>query len=480
MLQSMSFKVALANNGEDGINAVRQADKAGQPIELILMDWQMPGMDGLETARQIMGITALHKIPKIIMVTVHGRQGIMRQAEEAKLDGFLIKPVSPSTLFDTIMAAFGREVVHFSRDSGQQDTDDLMAAGIQGAHLLLVEDNEINQQVAQEILEGAGLVVRIANNGQEAVNMVNQKTFDAVLMDIQMPVMDGFEATRAIRENAQFKDLPIIAMTASAMTQDREDALASGMNDHVAKPIDVKKLFGVLSRFIKARSDRSSPTPPAPTPTRSAPTSEMPLPDSLPGIALKKGLGRVNHKVPLFRKILKKFYEEYAHAPAEINTALEDGDAELARRLAHTVKGVAGNIGAEDLQAIAADLEDAIRDEDQEAIHRALSVFEPSLETARSALKPYIVEAVDNLQPEGNTGAGATGNLNKLCDLLEQLKPHIATRNPKQSKVVLEEIDALPWPPEYQTDLAELVRFIGTYKFKESLEVVEKLLTRLE
>jgi ABC-type amino acid transport substrate-binding protein/signal transduction histidine kinase/DNA-binding response OmpR family regulator/HPt (histidine-containing phosphotransfer) domain-containing protein len=480
MLQSMSFMVALAVNGEEGINTVRQADREGQPFELILMDWQMPGMDGLEAARQIVGNTALQKTPKIIMVTVHGRQEIMRQAEQANLDGFLIKPVNPSTLFDTIMAAFGKEVPHTGRVSGRQDTDAQMAAGIQGAHLLLVEDNEINQQVAQEILEGAGLVVTIANNGQEAVDMVNRKTFDAVLMDIQMPVMDGFEATRAIRENEHFKDLPIIAMTASAMTRDREDAMASGMNDHVAKPINVKTLFAVLSRFIKARPDGSSPAQPAATPATPAPVGETPLPDSLPGIALKKGLSRVNNKVSLFRKILKKFYKEYANTPAEIIATLADSDAELARRLAHTVKGVAGNIGAEDLQAVAADLEDAIRDEDSEAIHRALPVFETALESARSALQPYIDVAVDYIQPTGDAAAGETGDLQKLRELLEKLKPHVATRNPKLSKAVLEEIKSFSWPSEYQIGLTELVRLIGSYKFKECLIVVEELLTQLE
>lgn len=479
MLQPMSFDVTLATTGQEGVNEVAQADKSERPFGLVLMDWKMPGMDGLEASRLILQNKNLQKPPKIIMVTGYGRQEVMQQTEQAGLDGFLIKPVTPSTLFDTIMAAFGKEVERSGRVAGRQDADAQLAAGIQGARLLLVEDNEINQQVAQEILEDAGLKVVIANDGKEAVDMVNRETFDAVLMDIQMPVMDGLAATREIRKQAQFKDLPIIAMTASAMTQDREDAMAAGMNDHVAKPIDVKVLFAVLSKFIKARPGGSSPVQPAAKPATPAPAGETPLPDSLPGIALKKGLSRVNNKETLFRKILKKFYKEYANTPAEIIAALEDGDAELARRLAHTVKGVAGNIGAEDLQAVAADLEDAIRDEDPEAVGRALPAFEPALEATRSALQPYVDAAVDSRQAQTGAVAGEMGDLAKLRELLQQLQPLVAKKKPKPSKAVLKEIHAFAWPADYQLDLTELTRLVGKYKFKDGQVILESLIGRV-
>jgi len=193
MLASFSFQVALAASGEEGLAELENANKE-KPFDLVIMDWKMPGLDGIETAKRIKGNSRIGKIPPIILVTAYGREEIMQQAEAAGLDGFLIKPVSPSILFDAIMLAFGQESSDKSRptyDNGQA-TDAL--GNIRGARLLLVEDNEINQQVAREILEGAGLQVKIANNGREAVDMVKENIFDAVLMDIQMPVMESRKA----------------------------------------------------------------------------------------------------------------------------------------------------------------------------------------------------------------------------------------------------------------------------------------------
>jgi len=478
MLQPMSFEVTLAANGQAGVLEVEKADKSTHPFGLVLMDWKMPGMDGLDASRLILQEKNLQTPPKIIMVTGYGRQEVMQQAEKIGLDGFLIKPVTPSTLFDTIMAAFGKEVARTNRTTGQQDAE--LTTGIQGAHLLLVEDNEINQQVAQEILEDAGLKVSIANDGQEAVDMVAKDSYDAVLMDIQMPVMDGFEATRTIRQNERFKDLPIIAMTASAMTQDREDALTAGMNDHVAKPIDVKALFGVLSNFIKSRPGGSPPEQPAAKQATPAPTEETPLPDSLPGISIKAGLGRVNNKESLYRKILKKFYTDYENVTAEIRGALQAEDAEMARRLAHTVKGVAGNIGANDLQTIAGELEAAIKEKDSEGVAIALEDFGPVLETARDVLKPYVKTSIDKRHDGGDAGTCIVGDLCQLQELLQKLQPLVAKRKPKPSKTVLEEINAFTWPSDYKSELVELMKLVGKYKFKDGQVVLEELLNRLE
>jgi CheY-like chemotaxis protein len=297
-------------------------------------------------------------------------------------------------------------------------------------------------------------------------------------MDIQMPVMDGFEATRNIRKDERFKDLPIIAMTASAMTQDREDAMAAGMNDHVAKPIDVKALFGVLTNFIEPRTDRIIDKPMASKKQPDAVSTEMPLPDNLPGISIKSGLSRVNNKESLYRKILKKFYNEYANTAEEVITALQDEDVELARRLAHTVKGVAGNIGAQDLQEVAARLEHAIQDEDAEGVGSALEEFGPSIEATRSVLQPYVAVPPDT--QADNVATGNTGDPDKLREWLLELKPLVAKRKPKPSNAIIEEIGKFVWNAEYQTSLEKLARLIGKYKFKDGQVVLEELLTQLD
>ncbi len=199
MLEAFSFHVALAASGEEGLAELENASQ-NRPFELVIMDWKMPGLDGIETAKRIKSSSRLSKIPPIILVTAYGREEIMQQAEAVGLDGFLIKPVSPSTLFDAIMLAFGQGSSEKSRPAYENGQEPDAVENIRGARLLLVEDNEINQQVAREILEGAGLQVTIAGNGQEAVDLVKETIFDAVLMDIQMPVMDGYTATKAIRK----------------------------------------------------------------------------------------------------------------------------------------------------------------------------------------------------------------------------------------------------------------------------------------
>ena len=195
MLESFSFEVSLASSGEEGIAELEAASK-DKPFELVIMDWQMPGMDGIEASKQILEHKGLSKIPPIILVTAYGREEVMQQAEQVGLEGFLLKPVNPSMLFDTIMQAFGEAVPETTRIARRHEQEAEALKHIQGAHVLLVEDNEINQQVAKEILEGAGLNVTLATNGQEAVNAVKENNYDAVLMDVQMPVMDGYTATK--------------------------------------------------------------------------------------------------------------------------------------------------------------------------------------------------------------------------------------------------------------------------------------------
>ena len=199
MLESFSFEVSLAASGKEGIAELENANE-GKPFELVIMDWKMPGMDGIEASKRIKNHKGLSKIPPIILVTAYGREEVMQQAEQVGLDGFLIKPISPSMLFDAIMQAFGEAVPETSRVVRSHEQEAEALKHIQGARVLLVEDNEINQQVAREILEGAGLIVALATNGQEAVDAVKETNYDAVLMDVQMPVMDGYAATRRIRK----------------------------------------------------------------------------------------------------------------------------------------------------------------------------------------------------------------------------------------------------------------------------------------
>jgi CheY-like chemotaxis protein len=234
-----------------------------------------------------------------------------------------------------------------------------------------VEDNEINQQVAKEILEGAGLKVTLAADGQKGVNAVNESRYDVVLMDIQMPIMDGYAATREIRKDERFKELPIIAMTAHAMAGDEDKSLQAGMNGHVTKPIDPDQLFSTLQKWIKpdekrARLEQSEAPAKQPEPDKVLPAEDE-LPESLAGFDLADGLKRLQGNKKLYRKLLLSFATDYNAAANEIRQALDYEDFDQAHSLVHNLKGLAGNLAAAELQAAAVNLEKLVKGIDKKA-----------------------------------------------------------------------------------------------------------------
>lgn len=479
MLQALDFGVTCAASGEAALNVLKEAPQE-RPYDIVITDWKMPDMDGIEISRRIREMSDLPKQPKIILVTAYDRGEATQQVTQAGLDSLLIKPVSESSLFDAIMQAFGKadavRLVAASEDRAAE-----MVQPIRGAHILLVEDNEINQQVAQEILEGAGLRVSIAENGQEALDKVKAQEFDAVLMDIQMPVMDGYTATQEIRkwEQQATSDqepatrLPIIAMTASAMTQDREEATAAGMDDHVSKPIDIDELFSALLKYIEP-GEREVPEPLA-AQVEETP-QEKPLTD-MPGISVTEGLARVGGNTKLYMKILTKFYNDYGDATAQIKAALEKDDHELAQRLAHTVKGVGGNIGARDLTGPAGELEAAIKHQKTDGIDDLLVDFADALNMVITSLKNVVeVEA----KTEKEKVESKTGDPQELFELLQELEPHLKKRKPKPCKEVMAEIKGINWPAEFNQELSQLEKLIGKYKFKNALPIHESLVEKIK
>jgi two-component system, sensor histidine kinase and response regulator len=401
MLESFSFDVTLAASGEEGLEEIGKS-VGGRPYDLVVMDWKMPGIDGIEASKRIKHDSRLDRVPAIVLVTAYGREEVVWQAEAAGLDGFLIKPVSPSVMFDTIMQAMAKDAPRELRPVDRKEQALTMLKGLEGALVLLVEDNEINQQVAMEILADAGVIVSLANNGQEAVDAVNTNRFDAVLMDVQMPVMDGYTATRTIRRNPRFRDLPIIAMTAHAMAGDQEKSTAAGMNDHVTKPINPEQLFATLAKWIMApelpggKEGVPEPTPhetAAEADMRSAAASstEVRLPASLDGFELAEGLQRLRGNELLYRKLLLSFAGKYIQTAGDIRHALESGDYHKAHELVHDIKGLAGSLAALQLQVVAAELEKLVKHADEKAppspelLEKTFTTFKAFLDQALQA-----------------------------------------------------------------------------------------------
>jgi CheY-like chemotaxis protein len=427
MLESFTFEVTVAASGPEGITELENAE-GKKPFDLIVMDWKMPDMDGIEASKRIKNHTSLNEIPAIVMVTAYGREEVMQQADELGLEGFLLKPISPSMLFDATMQAFGEAMPEISRAAQRQDLEAETLKNIQGAQLLLVEDNEINQQVAKEILEGAGLNVTLAANGQEAVDAVKENKYDAVLMDVQMPVMDGYTAAREIRKDERFKELPIIAMTAHAMAGDEDKSLKAGMNGHVTKPIDPDQLFSTLLKWIQPSEKRLTTQKPivsVETPgEKNVVSAEGELPQSLPGFDLSDGLKRLQGKKTLYRKLLLNFATDYDEVANEIGEALDAKDFERSHSLVHNLKGLAGNLAATDLQAAAMNLEKLVK---------GIEKKPPSAEELNlkfSDLENALNQALESVQ---TLGAVIEENSNKLstevlADIQTELPQDISKR----------------------------------------------------
>jgi two-component system, sensor histidine kinase and response regulator len=359
MLRQLTLRVESVSSGRDALQELASAD--GQdPYGLVLLDWEMPGLDGLETGRRIKRDGNLRNVPQIVMLTELAGEDVRLQGQEVEIERFVQKPVSPSVLFDTLMSLFGGAAEEVAPASlGRRERDTPLASGIR---VLLVEDNEVNQQVAKELLESEGARVTIANDGAEAVTILTKgdqpPPFDVVFMDLQMPEMDGFAATRLLRARPQFRHVPIIAMTAHVMAEEVQRCFEAGMNDHVGKPIDPATFFATLARWTRVRSPKAADG-------RAARPAEKEQEIALPtmdGVDIRAGLERVAGNKRLYRDLLIQFAVKQGSVAQRITVALEGGDRDQAERLAHSLKGAAGNLGIKQIFHSAGNLEIAIRE----------------------------------------------------------------------------------------------------------------------
>jgi signal transduction histidine kinase/DNA-binding response OmpR family regulator len=403
-LRGMVQRVDAVSSGQAAVAEVRRMD-AHQPYDVVYMDWRMPGMDGLQAARLIRGDESLRQQPAIVLVTAFGREEIRDEAEHLQLDGYLLKPLTRSMLVDSLVNVVG---------AGAPETAVQTAAAqsprFPGLRVLLVEDNDINQQIATELLEGAGASVDLAHHGRQAVDrLLGGGDYHLVLMDLQMPEMDGYQATARIRTEPRLAQLPIIAMTAHATTEERQRCLDAGMNDHVAKPIDPALLFAALGRYYRRCSSPATPGAAPPADGEAIPAIE--------GLAVEEALARMGGNRDLYRKLLRQFLTQ-ASMPDEIGRALAASDWPAAERLAHTVHGVAANLGARSVQARAAELEQALRERAEAPTVAARQ------EAFRATLDPFIarLRAVLPPDPAADAGTAQAVDPQQMADVAAQMQ----------------------------------------------------------
>jgi signal transduction histidine kinase/DNA-binding response OmpR family regulator len=473
LLEHMGLEVMAAASGEAALECIQQQAVVGKPFELLLIDWQLSGIDGVETARRIKELNI--PLAHMVMVTGYDTDSLLPLAAAIGINQVLLKPVNPAKLAEALMSFYANDAQPHSLGLEPQGKSLLeLVSSIAGSNILLVEDNEINQLVATELLAEGNVTVEVANNGKEALDMILARPthWDVVLMDMQMPVMDGVTATIEVRKTISAEQLPIVAMTANAMVQDKEKCMAAGMQDFVTKPIDPDVLWETLLRVIRSKaaslesaaltkisqmvSDSTVPVA----------VEQFVLPSGIQGLDSALGLRRVSGKIVLYETILRKYIAGQATVVDELRTAVENQDFELAKRLAHTTKGVSGNIGATGVQGIAAEIEAGLGEGvDSVAILDKLTVLQ-------SALAP-LLQSLAACLPQDTKAVAVTIDTEKLAELRAQLTDFLKADD-SQAADLFEEHASLfqaAWPEQFKSLETDLKNF----DFDQALQTLEAI-----
>ncbi|MBF0275307.1 MAG: response regulator, partial [Nitrospinae bacterium] len=469
MLKDFSFSVVTAESGLEAIALVEERYKKNiSPFDLILMDWKMPEMDGIETARQLKNDSRFPEAPSILMITAYGREEVMQAADDIRLDGLLSKPVGHSLLLNTIFEIFGFEESLASSFNGEFHLTSRSMQTIQGASVLLVEDNVINQQVAMELLEQAGLKVDLAENGQEGVEKACKNKYDLVLMDMQMPVMDGVEATRRIRERG-LKDLPIVAMTANALETDRKRTMEAGMNAHLTKPINPEELEETLKQWIIMDGKR---------PLVSASTEEELLFPEVAGLDTKMGLRNVGGSRELYLKLLKMFAEENQDFTSLIQAKIDSNELDVAHRMAHSLKGSIISLGAKEISRVAEELELALKNNRKIEVERIVPDLGKSVETFCSELLKFFHKNADTSLTEEENREDSHPDIELSLDLLNKLNSLLELAD-SQAEKVAEELCSNLKGLDLDKELKELKDNIEDVEFEDAIELSKQIEEKL-
>ena len=456
-ISDFNFRVKAVDNGREAISEFLLANgEANDPYHLVLLDYRMPDLNGIEVIKEFRKLKSLDQ-PKVILVTGYGREEILKEAEDASFDGYLLKPVRQSVLFDTIMQTFGHEDKIESSEKVANTVSTELLNKIRGASVLLVEDNEINQQVAVELLTSEGLFVDVADDGKIGCEMIEQKEYELVFMDLQMPVMDGFEATMRIRKELNRKELPVIAMTADAMTGVEDKVKAVGMNDYITKPIDLGELWKILGKWIKP-GDRELPKGFV---VENKSEGEISFP-KIEGIDTEAGLRRVGNNSRLYKNLLKQLIDDYSDVTKNISVLSEKGQIEEAVREAHTVKGVSANLGAGELQDQMADIEEKLKDgaELKESIAHADEII--------SRLIRAIVTSGVTTFETSEKSEKISITTEELMGKLQSVNEFLSKRKPKPDIEILQGLHIYDLPVSIMDQINESSKFLDKYKMKDA------------
>ena len=472
-LNSFIFEVTIVSSGKEALSLIMNKDQ--KPFHLILLDWNMPDLDGIETARKIkqfyMDQQMIDQLPRMILITAYGNSDIVRQAKDIGLNGFIEKPISRSLLFNNILNSFGHQ--HLSK---LYDIFNQTNHVHNDQTILIVEDNEINQEIVKELLENKGFSVIIANNGKEAIDQLNDHHVDLILMDIQMPEMDGFETTQLIKSNDKYKHLPIIAMTAHAFQKDRKKCLEIGMNDFVSKPIHPNNLYLTVYKWLPSLNLLNDIHPP------NTDTADDDLPDifdnwpALPGINVKLGISRIDGNQDLYRNLLIKFYKNHYHDSTIIHNELASGNVKNAQLMIHSIKSIAGNIGAMNLYHIAQDFEISLRkQENTDILNHHMNKFTQEMTIVCNAIETLQkMTNYNNIHVTDSLNGDHSLNLDHITSILNQLNQSLKEFNMDAIDYLIQ-LKPVLHHPQFDNLMQQLENSIRKYDFDTCSHTVQKI-----
>jgi len=468
VLQSFKFDVNLASSGAEAIQMLENSAKS-HPYGLVVIDWKMPGMDGLETTKRIKENPVLANLP-VILVSGFESVDLDPYEEKYQPDGFCPKPFTSSHLFDNIMKVFDHASA--SNKKSRKAWGISSIESLRDVNVLVVDDNKINQQIAVELLTNAGLKVSLANNGKEGVEKIKSHLYDVVLMDVQMPVMDGYQATKEVRRDPAYSDLPIIAMTANAMTGDKEKCIQAGMNEHVAKPINPNILFETLLHWVKPKEKvdvHSNAVENSIIDINGDGNTDY---KDVEEIDIEAGIARVGGKKEFYFKLLSDFYADHENDLKLMDEAITDGDVNKAQRIIHTLKGISGSLGAEAFQIVAKDVDGILKEENIQKYKEYFPKLTAEFKLLISEIKQLI--ETNELEMENQI----KGNSKEVYKMIENLKTMIKDMNP-DAEDQAEKLSVQLNEKDSQKLAMILVKQVSEFEFDEANDTLQQIQTKM-
>jgi signal transduction histidine kinase/DNA-binding response OmpR family regulator len=467
-LNKLRCVVEEASSVDEALDLIQAHEEAGEaPYDLFLVDYSMPILNGFDFVH---GLTEnMKSIPKVLMHPIHFDENELNAAKTLGFNSFVSKPLQISSLLSALQEAFGYPLTYKKVEKKEKGK-----IYFKEAKILLVEDNQMNQELAVSLLNSVGLTAMIANNGKEALDMLKKDAFDLVLMDIQMPIMDGLTATREIRarEDEYFKKVPILAMSARAFQKDTEECLEAGMNAHIVKPIDPTVLYEEMAKFLPVAAETPNVgNSDAPDLTQDD-KEFLAYFQKVKDFDAESGLYHVNNNRNMFLKILQGFVRDYGGNSFNLRALIEQFHYEEATRIVHTIKGLCGTIGSNNVQKLAADLEAEL--EQKQCDFSVYNKFEERLRALIGDLQIVLSDIVSEQNaPVQKTQDPEAGK--KLADAVKELKEAVDTCSSTQCKRILDGIENIAFEPNQEVLLHKLKELLDDYDFSEASEILETL-----